>query len=94
MRAGDAVTSRETMNRPIQKIAPFLWFDDQAEEAVGFYTSIFKNSEIETVIRYGDAGPGPKGSVMTTRISDRGTAIHGALNEGLTSNVRRQSRLS
>jgi len=39
----------------IQKITPFLWFDGQAEEAVGFYTSIFKNSKIITVARYGDA---------------------------------------
>jgi predicted 3-demethylubiquinone-9 3-methyltransferase (glyoxalase superfamily) len=48
-----------------QKITPFLWFDNQAEEAVTFYTSIFKNSTIETVVRYGETGPGPKGSVMT-----------------------------
>jgi predicted 3-demethylubiquinone-9 3-methyltransferase (glyoxalase superfamily) len=48
-----------------QKITPFLWFDHQAEEAVGFYTAIFKNSKRGTVTRYGDAGPGPKGSVMT-----------------------------
>ena len=47
-----------------QKITPFLWFDNQAEEAVGFYTSIFKNSQIVTVSRYGDAGPGPKGSIL------------------------------
>jgi predicted 3-demethylubiquinone-9 3-methyltransferase (glyoxalase superfamily) len=53
------------MNMPTQKITPFLWFDHQAEEATTFYTSIFKNSKIETVTRYGDAGPGPKGSVMT-----------------------------
>ena len=50
---------------PTPKITPFLWFDHQAEEAATFYTSIFKNSRIETVTRYGDAGPGPKGSVMT-----------------------------
>ena len=50
---------------PTQKITPFLWFDHQAEEAATFYTSIFKNSKIETVTRYGDAGPGLKGSVMT-----------------------------
>ena len=50
---------------PTQKITPFLWFDHQAEEAATFYTSIFKNSKIETVTRYSDAGPGPKGSVMT-----------------------------
>lgn len=48
----------------MQKITPFLWFDNQAEEAMNFYTSIFKNSKIGQVSRYGDAGPGPKGSVM------------------------------
>jgi predicted 3-demethylubiquinone-9 3-methyltransferase (glyoxalase superfamily) len=47
------------------KITPFLWFDTQAEEAVQFYTAIFKNSKVGKVARYGDAGPGPKGSVMT-----------------------------
>lgn len=54
-----------SMNKPIQTITPFLWFDHQAEEAVGFYTSIFKNSKVTAVTRYGEAGPGPKGSVMT-----------------------------
>jgi predicted 3-demethylubiquinone-9 3-methyltransferase (glyoxalase superfamily) len=49
----------------MQKITPFLWFDSNAEEAVNFYVSIFKNSRIGNVVRYGDAGPGPKGSVMT-----------------------------
>jgi predicted 3-demethylubiquinone-9 3-methyltransferase (glyoxalase superfamily) len=49
----------------MQKITPFLWFDGNAEEAMNFYTSIFKNSKIGRVGRYGDAGPGPKGSVMT-----------------------------
>ena len=53
------------MYKPKQKITPFLWFDHQAEEAVGFYTSIFKNSKVGTITRYGEAGPGPKGSVMT-----------------------------
>jgi len=48
----------------MQKITPFLWFDSQAEEAANFYTSIFKNSKLGTVSRYGEAGPGPKGSVM------------------------------
>ena len=52
------------MNKPKQKITPFLWFDNQAEEAMNFYTSIFKNSKIKTVMRYGEAGPGPKGSVL------------------------------
>jgi predicted 3-demethylubiquinone-9 3-methyltransferase (glyoxalase superfamily) len=49
----------------MQKISPSLWFDNQAEEAMLFYTSIFKNSKIGHVERYGEAGPGPVGSVMT-----------------------------
>ncbi len=49
----------------MQKITPFLWFDDQAEQAVKFYTSIFKNSKIGSISRYGDAGPGEKGKVMS-----------------------------
>jgi predicted 3-demethylubiquinone-9 3-methyltransferase (glyoxalase superfamily) len=48
-----------------QKITTFLWFDDNAEEAMNFYVSIFKNAKILAVSRYGDAGPGPKGAVMT-----------------------------
>lgn len=47
-----------------QKIITYLWFDDNAEEAMNFYVSIFKNSKILDVVRYGDAGPGPKGTVM------------------------------
>ena len=47
------------------KITPFLWFDHQAEEAMNFYVSIFKNSKAGTITRYGDAGPGPKGTVMS-----------------------------
>ncbi len=49
----------------MQKITTFLTFNDQAEEAVRFYTSIFPNSRIVSERRYGDAGPGPKGSLMT-----------------------------
>jgi predicted 3-demethylubiquinone-9 3-methyltransferase (glyoxalase superfamily) len=53
----------------MQKITPFLWFDNQAEEAVNFYTSTFKNSKIKSVTRYGEAGAEasgrPKGTVMT-----------------------------
>lgn len=49
----------------MQKITPFLWFDGKADEAANFYASIFKNSKIKSVARYGEAGPGPKGSVMT-----------------------------
>jgi predicted 3-demethylubiquinone-9 3-methyltransferase (glyoxalase superfamily) len=64
----------------MQKITPFLWFDTQAEEAANFYVSIFKNSKIETVSRYGDAGPGPKGSVMVIQFQLEGqrfTALNG-----------------
>ena len=49
----------------MQKITPFLWFDDKAEEAMNFYISIFRNSKIVSVTRYGEAGPGPKGTAMT-----------------------------
>ena len=48
-----------------QKITTYLWFDHQAEEAANFYTSLFENSKILSLSRYGDAGPGPAGSVMT-----------------------------
>ena len=47
------------------RITPFLWFDREAEEAAQFYVSVFKNSRIGKVARYGDAGPGPVGSAMT-----------------------------
>lgn len=49
----------------MQKITPFLWFDHQAEEAMNFYVSIFKNSKILMLRRYGKQGPGPEGTVMT-----------------------------
>jgi predicted 3-demethylubiquinone-9 3-methyltransferase (glyoxalase superfamily) len=49
----------------MRKITPCLWFDDQAEEAARFYTSIFKNSKINKVVHYGEGGPRPKGSVLT-----------------------------
>jgi predicted 3-demethylubiquinone-9 3-methyltransferase (glyoxalase superfamily) len=49
----------------MQKITPFLWFDGKAEEAANFYTSIFENSKIVSVMRYGEAGLGPKGTVMS-----------------------------
>jgi len=49
----------------MQRITPFLWFDTQAEEAARFYVSVFKNSKILSLSRYGEAGPGPAGSVMT-----------------------------
>ena len=49
------------------KITPFLWFDDQAEEAVAFYLSVFPDSRILQVARHGEGGPAPAGSVMTIR---------------------------
>ena len=51
----------------MRKITPFLWFDGKAEEAMNFYTSIFKNSKTSSIRRYGEAGPGPKGSVMSAQ---------------------------
>jgi predicted 3-demethylubiquinone-9 3-methyltransferase (glyoxalase superfamily) len=51
----------------MQKITPFLWLDGKAEEAANFYVSIFKNSKIVSVTRYGEAGPGPKGTVMIVK---------------------------
>jgi len=65
----------------MQKITPFLWFDDKAEEAMNYYVSIFKNSRILSVARYGDAGPGPKGSVMTATFQLEGQEFM-ALNGG------------
>ncbi len=64
----------------MQKITPFLWFDNNAEEAAQFYTSVFKNSKILNVSRYGDAGPGPKGAVMVVNFQLEGqqfTALNG-----------------
>ena len=49
----------------MQKVTPFLWYDDQAEEAANFYTAIFKNSKINSITRYGEAGPGQAGKVMS-----------------------------
>ncbi len=65
----------------MQKITPFLWFNDNAEQAVKFYTSIFKKSKVLKVARYGDAGPGPKGSVMTIEFQIEGQEFI-ALNGG------------
>jgi predicted 3-demethylubiquinone-9 3-methyltransferase (glyoxalase superfamily) len=65
----------------MQRITPFLWFDTQAEEAAKFYASIFPNSRILNTARYGDAGPGPKGSVMTIEFELDGQRLI-ALNGG------------
>ena len=67
----------------MQKITTFLTFKDQAEEAVKLYTSVFKNSRITSTRRYGDAGPGPKGAVMTMGFELEGQPFM-ALNGGPT----------
>ncbi len=64
----------------MQQITPFLWFDTNAEEAMNFYVSIFKNSKVLGIARYGDAGPGPKGTVMVASFELNGqkfTALNG-----------------
>ncbi len=64
----------------MQKITPFLWFDDQAEEAANFYTSIFPNSKITGISRYGEGAPRPAGMVMTVTLQLNGqefTALNG-----------------
>jgi predicted 3-demethylubiquinone-9 3-methyltransferase (glyoxalase superfamily) len=66
---------------PMSRISPCLWFDHQAEEAARFYTSIFPNSKIHKISYYGDAGPGPKGTVMTVDFVLDGQRIM-ALNAG------------
>ncbi len=65
----------------MQKITTFLWFNDHAEEAANFYVSLFKNSKMVQVSRYGDAGPGPKGQVMVVRFQLEGQEFL-ALNGG------------
>ena len=63
------------------RITPFLWFDGQAEEAMNFYVGIFPNSKVLDVTRCGDAGPGPKGSVLVTSFELDGKRFN-ALNGG------------
>ena len=65
----------------MQKITPFLWFDGTAEEAMNFYVSVFKNSKVGRVTRYGEAGPGPKGTVMSATFQLDGQEFY-ALNGG------------
>ena len=65
----------------MQKITPFLWFDGQAEEAMNFYVSIFKNSKVGSITRCGDSGPGPKGTVMSVTFELDGQEFFG-LNGG------------
>jgi predicted 3-demethylubiquinone-9 3-methyltransferase (glyoxalase superfamily) len=65
----------------MQKITPFLWFDGSAEEAINFYVSVFKNSRVVSLRRYGEDGPGPKGTVMTGTFQLEGQTFY-ALNGG------------
>lgn len=71
----------------MQNITPFLWFENQAEEAMKFYVSTFKDSKVIDVVRYGEAGPGEAGSVMTAVFEIEGTrfiALNGGPVEGFT----------
>src|SRR5215211_3388277 len=79
-----AATARNERTHPTpQKITTFLWFDNNAEEAVKFYCSIFKNSRILNTTHYGDSGAGPKGTVMTVDFELDGQRLT-ALNGGPT----------
>jgi predicted 3-demethylubiquinone-9 3-methyltransferase (glyoxalase superfamily) len=75
----------------MQKINPFLWFNDQAADAMNFYTSIFKNSRVLNVSRYGDGGPGPKGTVMVASFELEGQKFM-ALNGGPNLNSLKRYR--
>ena len=77
---GTAVSRDERTSPRTQKITTFLWFDNNAEEAANYYVSIFKNSKILNTVHYGEAGPGPKGTVMTVEFVLDGqefTALNG-----------------
>lgn len=65
----------------MQRITPFLWFDNNAEEATNYYVSVFKNSRVRRIVRYGEAGPGPAGTVMTVEFELDGQEFVG-LNGG------------
>jgi predicted 3-demethylubiquinone-9 3-methyltransferase (glyoxalase superfamily) len=73
-----------------QKITPFLWFDDQAEDAAAYYVSVFKNAKAGPVMRCGDGGPAPKGTVLTASFELEGiqfTALNGGPHYKLTEAV-------
>jgi predicted 3-demethylubiquinone-9 3-methyltransferase (glyoxalase superfamily) len=79
--AGYANDNSSNKENYVQKITPFLWFDGNAEEAMNLYVSIFKNSKVVSVTRYGEAGPGPKGTVMAATFQLEGQQFY-ALNGG------------
>ena len=71
----------------VKSITPFLWFDSNAEEAAQFYVSLFPNSRVTHVSRYGEAGPGPAGSAMVVGFELQGqrfTALNGGPTYKLT----------
>jgi predicted 3-demethylubiquinone-9 3-methyltransferase (glyoxalase superfamily) len=71
----------------MQKITPFLWFDNQAEDAANYYVSVFKNAKINKVMRYGEGSPGKPGSVMTVSFTIEGeefTALNGGQHYKMT----------
>ena len=83
----------------MQKITPFLWFDGNAEEAMNFYTSIFRNAKVGNVSRYGEAGPGLAGSVLTASFELEGlqfTALNGGphfkFNEAISFHIACESQ--
>ena len=83
----------------MQKITPFLWFDGNAEEVMNFYTSVFKNAKVGNISRYGEAGPGPAGSVLTASFELEGlefTALNGGphfkFNEAISFHVACESQ--
>lgn len=79
-KAGAAAARDDRTQSQEQKITTFLWFDNNAEEAVNFYVSVFKNSKILKTVRYGDTGPKPKGTVMIIDFELEGqkfTALNG-----------------
>ena len=83
----------------MQKITPFLWFDGNAEEAMNFYTTIFRNAKVGSISRYGEAGPGPAGSVLTASFELEGlqfTALNGGphfqFNEAISFHVACESQ--
>src|SRR6266853_1041658 len=86
--ANSVETSPKRKIKSDQKITPFLWFDGQAEEAASFYTAIFDNSKIVDVARYGEVGPGEKGSVMTVSFELEGQKFVGLNGVRITNLLR------
>ena len=85
--------SRSAKGADMQKITPFLWFDKEAEEAANFYVSVFANSKIVSVSRYGAAGPGENGSVMSVTFSSKASRSMPSM-AARTTPSRRRSRCS